>query len=340
MNFYKSIIFICAIIFSQTLKAQVLFVEDVEWGKEMEKPIPDSLDFKFEITTDDTQIGDTAMVKILYPNNKLAAEGKVLTRKDKFSKTGIWKFYYLSGELWSEREYIKSGKLMAIHKLVAKDGSDLDKGFGRHFGKRNYLTGYNYIYDEDSNKAAIGYYSSGGLIQQFAPNKYSDKQLQRLHIRTFKISDSEYLEELSFEEAFEQQKQNGKTILLNASTNWNGWTKRGYTTVFTKQKILEYLDEHFILAYLDIEDTKDVELEVDGEPMVLKGAANGRQHELIEKTVRRISATPTFIFLGPNLEVLHKNSGIEIKEEKFMNRLVHFTSGKYKTMSIEEFEKG
>ena len=203
-----------SLIYSSILHSQVLFIEDVNWGKEIEKPIPDSLDFIYVSSIDSIQKGDTSDIRILYPNNNVAIEGQVVHSRNKLTKIGTWNYYYEDGKLWSVREYKKFGKLTEVHKLQSKDGLDLPRGFGRHIGKHNYLTGYNYIYDQDGKASNIIQYSGGQIVKSHPLDKYSNVQLSRLKIRNFEIDKDSYLEELSFEEAFEKQKEKGKTILL------------------------------------------------------------------------------------------------------------------------------
>lgn len=340
MNFYKIILVIGVTLITQTLHSQTLFVESSDWGNNIEQLIPDSLQFELVSSVDSIKNGDTVRIEIVYPTQQLAIEGQTVCAKDKLVKIGIWKYYYQSGELWSEREYKKKGKLTSILKLLSKNGQDLEVGYARPVGRHKYLSGYNYIYDENSKISSIGEYGGGKLTREFPKDKYNKEQLSRLKIRIFELTEpGTYLEELSFEEAFEKQKQTNKTILLNASTRWNGWTRRGYSQTFKIKNVVDYINENFILAYLDIEDTKPIELEIDGEITTLNGALNRRYHELISRTIKNITSTPTFIYIGSDLEVLHKSIGIELKEEKFMNVLKHFTSGKYKTMSLKDFEK-
>jgi len=319
----------------------LVYVEEKGWGKE-EKPIlPDSIALRYEITpADSIEVGDTIQYKFFYPSNQIAIEGEcVVEYQLAKSKRGIWNYYYKNGDLWSTREYNRLGRNIAIKELKSPNGEDLGQGFGRHIGKHKHLTGYNYIYNENREIDFIARYSGGSILEKIDKSLFNETQLNRLIIRIFKIDENKFLEELSFEEAFELQKINNKTILLNASTNWNGYTRKGYKQLFSKSHIAKFIDDNFILAYLDIEDSKPIIVHQNNEEIILDGAVGRGQHGLVKKLVRAIRATPTFIFIGPNLEVLHTHKGIELKEDEFMKSLEFFTSKSYQNTSWKEYLK-
>ena len=340
MNTIKILTIILVSFVFHTLDAQYVFMEENNWGTKDIPILPDGIDLKYKMTPDSANVGDTILLKFLYPSKKVAIEGKCVVNSSKEKvKIGIWKHYYQNGKIWSSREYNNSGKIIAIPELKSPKGIDLPHGYGRYIGKNNQLIGYNYIYDEKGDIQYFAEYSSSTIRNKMDKMSYNDDQLKRVKIRKFNIDENNILEELSFEEAFELQKTNNKTILLNASTNWNGYTKRGFANLFTKSHIAKFIDDNFILAYMDIEDTRPFEIIENNEKMVFEGASNRKQHDLIVKLVGSINSTPTFLFIGPNLTVLHKHNGIELVEEEFIRSLEFFISKSYLSQSWKEYNK-
>ncbi len=318
--------------------AQTLFVEENQWGKSDSLIIPEGQSFRYKITSDTSLVGDTLDLKILYPSGQTAAAGSCKkSDKGALIKRKDWKFYYENGALWSTRSYNGKGRLISIKDLKSPTGTDLPHGYARYKGKHKTLTGYNYVYDQKGNLNKIAEYGAGKIMNYSDHGKYSAQQLERIKIRTFDAGDGEILEELSLEEAYEEQKNSNKTILLNATNSWNGWSKKGYKKLFSKPHIAKYIKENFILAYLDIEDPRPITLSINGEDITYEGA-DFRRHGIINYALR-IRATPTFFFLGPNLEILHSHQGIEVKEPDFMKILDFFLSGEYQNMSWKEYKK-
>jgi thioredoxin-related protein len=317
-------------------------VEEVKWDKAENPLIPAHLELTHKIEVDSFKMGDEVQVEFFYPNGQKAVEGIMRIDKGKRrTKLGSWNFYYQNGKPWSTREY-KGGRLTKIVELKAPDGTDLPLGFARFTGKKSRLIGNQYIYNEKGEVDSIAYYRGSKIEMKYAGDEYTDDQLGRIKVRTFETSSGDILEELSFEEAYELQKNDGRTILLNATTSWNGYSRKGFKSLFGKPEIAQYIQDNFILAYLDIEDTKTIEINLMGEDQVFEGSkGRGRFHGVIDKLSngRGIRNTPTFYFIGPEMQVLHTHKGIEMGEEDFMKSLDLFVSGAYKTQTWKEFSK-
>ena len=341
MKTINAILFFLLCLNFNPVNAQLVFIEEGDWGSEEFPLSPDSLNLHFEMTPDSAAAGDSIHVKFFYESNQLAIEGKcILDKYNTKSKRGIWNFYYENGNLWSRREYNKRGRNTGIHELKSSDGEDLNQGFARYFGRNNYMNGYNYIYGETGDIQYVAHYISGKIVNKYDKDHFNENQLSRLNIRIFEIDENTYLEELSFEEAYELQKTNNKTILLNASTNWNGYTKKGYKKLFTKPYIAEFINENFILAYLNIEDTRAIEINTaDSEKIIYEGAVGRKQHGLIKKLLGILRSTPTFAFIDSELNVVHKHKGIELKEDEFMKSLTFFTTNSFEHQTWKEYLK-
>jgi thioredoxin-related protein len=324
--------------------SQYLFVEERDWTNKEEYVYPLDIDLKLVITPDTFNKKDTVKIEYFYQNNKIAIEGNgIVGYEKKINKIGAWNFYYKNGNIWTIRSYNKHGSLSSIDSLVTKDGTSLNHGYGRALGKSSSMHGHINIYNSNGELEWIGLYKAGSLKKIFEKDRYSEKQLKRIIIREFKISENEVLEELSYEEAVELQKTDPKPIFLNASASWNGYTNRAYRDVFTDPEVAKYIKDNFHLAYLDIYDTQDIIIKLNGEDIFYKGAPyKNRQsyHEAAKKIIgQRLRATPVLVFLKNGNEVLYHYVGIEKKKEDFMKVLHFFVDGHYKEMTWKEYSK-
>ena len=305
--------------------------------------LPEELNLTYKLSSENLAAGDTVDIKFYYPNKQLAIEGQCLIKGKKlsFSKVNSWNYYYENGKLWSSRTYTnKSGKLTSVEELLHPDGKELSQGPGRYIGKYHMYSGYGYIYNESGNIDKIAHYNKGVIVETFSPEKYSQKQLERLVIREFTTSDNIKFEELSIEEAVKLQQTVNKPILLNVSTSWNGWTKKGYEKMFAQPHIAKLIHDNFIMSYLDCEDSRDISISINGTVQEFKGSDGLSKHTIIEAiNGKRISATPTFLFINTSFELEHRHAGIELKEDQFLKFIEFYLSKEYQTKSWKEYKE-
>ena len=303
------------------------------------------IELRLVITPDTFIEKDTVKIEYFYQNNKIAIEGNgIIGYENRIKKTGFWNFYYDNGNIWTIRSYTKHGSLSRIDSLVTNDGINLDHGYARSLGKYLTANGHINIYNSNGELEWIGLYKGGALKKVFEKDRYTEKQLKRIVIREFEISENEILEELSYEEAVEIQKTNPKPIFLNASAYWNGYTNRAYRDVFTDPEVAKYINDNFHLAYLDVHDTQDIIIELNGEENIYKGAPYNKRrksyHEVATKIIgRRLRGTPVLVFLENGNEISYHFFGIEKKKEDFMKILHFFVDGHYKEMTWDEYFK-
>lgn len=345
MNRFKSLLII-VFLFMSILNSfsQYLFVEERDWTNKEEYTYPLDIDLRLVMTPDTFNEKDTVKIEYFYQNNKIAIEGTgVIGYEKKINKIGTWNFYYDNGNTWTIRSYNKYGGLSSIDSLVTIDGTSLDHGYARALGKHFTTNGHINIYNSNGELECIGLYKGGALKKIFEKDRYTEKQLKRIVIREFEISENETLEELSYEEAVELQKTDNKPIFLNASASWNGYTNRAYRDIFTDPEVAGYINDNFHLAYLDIHDTQDIIIELKGEEIVYKGAPISTRrsyNEVAKKLIgNRMRGTPVLVFLENGNKILYHYVGIEMKKEDFMKILYFFIEGHYKEMTWDEYFK-
>lgn len=344
MNKFFSIVFIIVLFGFKPigLEAQFLFVDEKDWLIESGHISQYYLSEVKAMTVPETVNQDTSTIVYKYNSNQTAIEGQYHIDKNKNNvKSGTWLFYYPSGNLWSERVYNDKGALIEIKQLLKPDGSVLETGFP-HQNKDGSHYGHVYQYDINGNLAHIARYSKGYLTEIIDKDKYTAEELKRPQIREYKIDDNNSLRELSFDEAVEAQKADPKHMFIHATTSWNGYSRRGIQKVFTDPMIASRIKDHFHFVYFDIQDTKDITINHNGETITYKGAekkSRGYYHELFKVLGKGLGAsTPIFMLVDENLNVIGHSVGIEITPEKFMPTLDYFIEGHYLNSNYKTYK--
>ena len=329
-----------SICFCQLLNGQHLFTEHDNWGKKESDFIPKNVTLRHDALPDSIAKGDSVLINFTYPNGNKAIEGLCIGNQwEGLSKRGIWNYYYEDGTLWSTRQYSKrTGRLVEITSLKTINGEDLDHGYARRIGKNKIVNGQNYIYKQNGEVDSIATYFQGNIVQVMAKNDCSQDELNRLIIRKYKIDEENYLEELSIEEAIKFQKENYKPIVVNATTTWNGWSKKGVKILSEDPTLAKFIDDNFYYVYLDIEDTRPIEIEYKGETKIFPGSKGKISNGFLNEIAGGVRTTPTFIFLDADLNVLHKNVGVEVKDGGIMKQMNYFLSGEYENMTWKEYD--
>ena len=338
----KNLTTLFLILFSSNLLiSQFHFMDQRGWEKKQDYIKP--LDYKLikSVSPENFENGDTLTYAYRYEaSGEIAVTGKAkIDNKGNREKFGTWKINYVDGSEWCSKDYLKN-RLVNIEFTKSRMGELLNNGYARSTGRHKGLSGYQYIYNIKAEIIDIARYSSGYLVEMLASLDYSEAQLERIIIREFRISDDDYLEELSFPEAVEKQMEDGKLIFLIANTSWNGYTKRAYKNAISDPEIAVLIKDNFHLAYLDLEDTKPVEILIEDKEYIYNGY-NGRPHELaLDLMDKPKSSSPILFFLKNGNEVVYYNTGIEVDKENFLKSLRYIIDKAYLSSEYSTYMKG
>lgn len=318
--------------------AQLLFIDETEWLDKEEYIV--QYDSKLSIAKEPILKSDTFIYKAMFDNNSIAIEGHYFLNKDaKPLKKGVWKFYYPDGKIQSERNYNEKGVLDKVISVLSPAGDSLSIGYP-YQNKDGTYYGHMYRYDLHGELTKVVRYSKGMLQDEFEVDKYPDSRLRQSEIRQFKISDDEYLDELSFEEAVEVLKTDPKPLFVRATYAWNGWSKR-MNKVFAEPQIARIIKDNFHLVYLDLGYKKKISFTHNGNEYSFEPAKSTRQyrlHGIVREFFKvNLSSTPSYMLIDTDLNVLATSSGASVTEEKFMHHLRYFIDGHYQVMSYKEY---
>lgn len=331
---------ILLLLISSSILAQNLFVDEKKWLNEEER----IAEYSEVLKIDTGRIGsnDSLIYQVFDKDQNILVMGHYsLDKYGKGLKIGVWKYFYSSGKLQSERKYNSKGALSEIVSLLSPSGDSLALGYP-HRNKDGTYYGHLYQYDDEGKLAQIVRYSQGFLVDQFGLDRYEDERLERSTLRRYIISDDEYIDELTFDEAVSAMKKDPKPIFLRATNSWNGWSRK-MNQIYAIPSVAKLIKDNFHIAYLDLAEDREMKFEHNGE--MLSFAPNSTKsrnmsHSLITDLFKqRVTATPTYFLIDTDLNLIAKSKGASTTEEKALRHLRYYTDRHYKVMSYEAYEK-
>ena len=145
--------------------------------------------------------------------------------------------------------------------------------------------------------------------------------------------DSTKVKWISLEQAEKLCKTNPKKILIDAYTDWCGWCKKMDKETFQHPEIAKYLNQQFYTVKFNAE-TKDT-ITFLGSKYINFGS---KTHPLAISLLGWRLSYPSIVYMTENFEYLGPMPGY--KNALQMEAILHYIAEeKYKTISLEEFEK-
>ncbi len=128
----------------------------------------------------------------------------------------------------------------------------------------------------------------------------------------------------TMEEAQKLADENSKKVVVYANASWCTYCKKMESEVFTSKKVQQETAENFYPVWVDIESD---------EKMIFRGE---EITQMQFAQAMRITGTPTFVFLGPDGEIIAGQPGF-IPEEMYLQMLDFIGSDAYLKQSFGEF---
>jgi thioredoxin-related protein len=129
----------------------------------------------------------------------------------------------------------------------------------------------------------------------------------------------------SFDAGFAEAKKTNKKIMLDIYTDWCGWCKRLDKDTYGNEKVMEYLNQQYIVIKLNAESTSKV---------------NYQDKTYTEASLAQaFGATgyPTIVFFDSNGEPINSLGGY-LNAEKFLPVITYIGDDHYKSMTWEEYQ--
>ncbi|MEL6694738.1 MAG: DUF255 domain-containing protein [Bacteroidota bacterium] len=143
-----------------------------------------------------------------------------------------------------------------------------------------------------------------------------------------------HLNWITIEEAIELSAKSDKKILIDLYTDWCGWCKVMERDTYSKQEVVDYINEHYYPVKFNAEQKGEVVVK----DHTYKFVANGRRgyHELAAALTQGKLSYPTTVFLDENLNLLTSVSGYQ-KAPQMLPILAYFGEDAYKNQGWEDF---
>lgn len=112
---------------------------------------------------------------------------------------------------------------------------------------------------------------------------------------------------MSIEEAYELNQTQPKKILVDIYTDWCGWCKRMDKTTYSNPAIVKYINENFYAVKFDAEQKEDITI-LDN---TFKFVGEGRRgyHELAAALLQGKMSYPTTVFLDESFNMIQPIAG-------------------------------
>lgn len=131
---------------------------------------------------------------------------------------------------------------------------------------------------------------------------------------------------MTFSEGLQVAAKTHKPLLVDVYTSWCGWCKRMDATTYKDPKVIQALNESFVLVKLNAESNRAIKY---------KDASTERE---VANETWGVSGYPTTMFLKADGEVISPLPGY-VPAENFPPILHYISSGSYETMKFSEYVK-
>ncbi len=141
---------------------------------------------------------------------------------------------------------------------------------------------------------------------------------------------------VTFEEAVELNKENPKMILIDLYTDWCGWCKKMDRDTYSRQEIIDYVNDKFYAVKFNAEQKEDVHF--NGHTLKYVPSGKRGYHELAAALTRNQLSYPTTVFMDEKLQIIQPIPGyLDAKTFDTISR--YMGEEKYKDTPWEEYQK-
>ncbi len=138
------------------------------------------------------------------------------------------------------------------------------------------------------------------------------------------------------EEAYELTKTEPKMILIDVYTDWCGWCKKMDKDTYSKERIINYLNENFYPVKFNAEQKEPITI-LDH---TFKFVAEGKRghHELAVALLNGQLSYPSTVFMTKEFDMIQNVPGY-LNQKTMYPILVFLYEGHYKTTPYDTFLK-
>ena len=129
-----------------------------------------------------------------------------------------------------------------------------------------------------------------------------------------------------FEQGFAEAQKSDKKVILDVYTDWCGWCKKLDKDVYSDRRVVNYLNQHYVVVKLNAEDTSKISYKDKTSSKAQLAGAFG------------VRGYPTIIFFGSNGDPINSLPGY-VDADKFLTIVKYIGEDYYKNITWENFQK-
>lgn len=156
-----------------------------------------------------------------------------------------------------------------------------------------------------------------------------------MSFRSIEEGNTDKIQWITIEEAFEKSQKEPKKILVDIYTDWCGWCKVMDKQTFTNKGVVSYINKNFYAVKFDAEQRKSIVLGDEKFDFLARGGKG--VHELALRLTNNQPSYPTTVFLDEKLRVIQPVPGF-MKAREFHEVITYFGGDFYKSVPFEQYK--
>lgn len=141
---------------------------------------------------------------------------------------------------------------------------------------------------------------------------------------------------VSFEKAVELNSKNPKKIIIDLYTDWCGWCKKMDRDTYSREQIIDYVNDNFYAVKFDAEQKGDVQF--NGHTFKFVPSGRRGYHELAAALTQNQLSYPTTVFMDEELRIIQPVPGY-LDAKTFDTIIKYIGEEKYKDTPFNDFKK-
>lgn len=150
-------------------------------------------------------------------------------------------------------------------------------------------------------------------------------------------SEAKHIKWLTIQEAYALTQKKPKKFVVDVYTDWCGWCKVMDRETFSKEAIVDYVNENYYAVRLNAEQTDDITLGKQTFKYVSSGSRG--VHELAAALLKNQMSYPTTVFLDEKFQLIQPVAGY-LEPRTFHQIITYFGSNYHQKEPFDQYKSG
>ncbi|GAB3980859.1 hypothetical protein GCM10028806_49340 [Spirosoma terrae] len=148
-------------------------------------------------------------------------------------------------------------------------------------------------------------------------------------------TEAKHIKWLTIEEAYALTQKKPKKFVVDVYTDWCGWCKVMDRETFSKEAIVDYVNENYYAVRLNAEQRKDIKLGKETFKFVSAGSRG--VHELAAALLRNQMSYPTTVFLDEKFQLIQPIPGY-LEPRTFHQIITYFGNNYHQKEPFDQYK--